>query len=272
VLGAASGCALACLAENFYTERLALRWSGQKQAPNAQCCRHCGHAIEARDRWPLLSAVRLRGRCRRCKKSIPAVYGWLAALALSLGAPLGLAAVWVGPAAFVAGLLIAVTLVLVSCLLAIRQEASRVREWKLCWPEAIRVESGVGWVRREARVVLWDIHASYWLEYRSKGQRVRRWGPFKSKAQALGIMCEHILPRPLRYTYRALSKEKALSNTARWGLRRSFVSPLPSSFLPTFLEFANAAHKSNLPRAVAESLTTLRHTTSTVLAERKGGR
>lgn len=44
--------------------------NGEKIAAARSHCPHCGHKLAARDLWPLLSFVLLRGKCRYCQKKI----------------------------------------------------------------------------------------------------------------------------------------------------------------------------------------------------------
>lgn len=65
---------------------LVLRWPAGRSLAGRSCCDGCGQPLGAIDLVPLLSALLLRGRCRRCGAAIDPFHGRIELLAALLGA------------------------------------------------------------------------------------------------------------------------------------------------------------------------------------------
>ena len=74
---------------------LAVRWpQGRSVLRGRSACDGCGGALTPAELVPVLSAVVLRGRCRRCGAPIAAVHLWIELACVAVGASAG----WVAPA------------------------------------------------------------------------------------------------------------------------------------------------------------------------------
>jgi leader peptidase (prepilin peptidase)/N-methyltransferase len=79
-----------------FAAALVVRWpAGRSVVHGRSACDACGRTLRAGELVPLLSALRLRGRCRGCGARIDPVHAQIEGLALAIGALSG----WIAPGA-----------------------------------------------------------------------------------------------------------------------------------------------------------------------------